>query len=172
MRWLSSSKSRLLKQLAVFFSFFGALWLKYKCKGEFETPIFVALIGAIITSYWSLSKQWLDQDQAFKDLFRDFNKRFDQLNEPLNEIVKGQFDSRTQDRIIQDYLNLCSEEYLWYKKGRIDKEVWKAWKAGILYYIDESKAIKAYFIKERLNNISYYGLFNELKLNHEDNDSR
>lgn len=172
MKWLSSPKWRLFQRAVVLTIFLIILLLKCKLKDRFETAIFASLIGALITSYWSLNKQWLEHNQAFKDLFRDFNKRFDQLNESLNEIVKGQFDSRTQERVIQDYLNLCSEEYLWYKKGRIDKDVWQAWKHGILYYINKSKPIEAYFMKESINDVSYYGLFNELKPNHKNCDSR
>ena len=34
---------------------------------------------------------------------------------------------------IRLYLDLCSEEYMLYKDGRIDKTVWKEWKEGIVY---------------------------------------
>lgn len=145
--------------MVVFFT--AVLYFYYKYK--LETAIFAALVSGIITSYWAVNKQWLDQDQAFKDLFREFNKRFDDMNESLNEILNGEADTRTQEKIIQDYLNLCSEEYLWYKKGRIDKDVWQAWKGGIDYYL-KNETFRNHFKKESSHNDSYYGLFNVLKL--------
>lgn len=114
---------------------------------------FTIVINLIIFSFnYRLSK-----DQTFRDLFREFNKRFDDLNESLNEIVDGYSDSRRDNKVIQDYLNLCSEEYLWRKKKRIEKEVWRAWEAGILDYLLKSEKIKDYFIKEEANDKSYYG---------------
>ncbi len=107
-------------------------------------------------------------DKFFKELFNEFNKRFDKMNENLNLIAAGKFvevfgSRKTKEDIIIDYLNLCSEEFYWFKKGRIDFKVWKSWKEGMLFYLrnENFKATIEYQKKERN---SYYGLYDELKL--------
>ncbi|MBK8516192.1 MAG: hypothetical protein IPL55_07840 [Saprospiraceae bacterium] len=89
------------------------------------------------------------------------------MNEALNAIVSGKADyiingkEKTKEAIIIDYLNLCAEEYLWYKKGRIDTEVWSAWKAGMIYYFKQD-AFKDDIEKQKVQKDSYYGLFEVL----------
>lgn len=124
--------------------------------------IFTLVIGllSIVINYIIFRYNYrINEDQSFRDLFREFNKRFDGLNESLNEIIGDSFDSRHEKRVIQDYLNLCSEEYLWKKKDRIPKKVWEAWQEGMLNYLNSPK-IEAYFEKERKYDKSYYGFIN------------
>jgi len=118
--------------------------------------------AAIATIYFGLIKYWVDEDLIFKSLFESFNKRFDELNKDLNAIVNGQKPvDKTEQEIVQDYLNLCSEEYYWFKKGRIPKIVWQSWLNGIGYYLS-SDIIKSYF-KEQLEwDKSYYGFLNSI----------
>lgn len=133
------------------------------------------VIGAILATGISLSfgiRQYkIENDKMFKELFQEFNKKYDKkFNDKLNEIdcqfrLNNQYTiSNREDRgLIIDYLNLCSEEYLWYSKGRIPEKVWKAWKAGMLYFLSLPPIKK--IIKEQFNQKdSYYGLFEELKL--------
>lgn len=129
---------------------------------DFVSPGITLIIGAvsIIINYLIFKhNSSISSDQAFRDLFREFNKRFDDLNESLNDIIEGRFDSRHEKKIIQDYLNLCSEEYLWKRKGRIPEEVWGAWEEGILSYLKDPK-IRAYFEAEKQYDKSYYGFIN------------
>ena len=57
---------------------------------------------------------------------------------------------------LNDYFNLCGEEYLFYRRGYIYPEVWKSWVAGMkIYYANER--IKKLWAQE-LSNQSYYGL--------------
>jgi hypothetical protein len=58
---------------------------------------------------------------------------------------------------LNDYFNLCSEEYLYYVKGFIYPEVWKAWCNG-MEYILQNVRIGTYWEKEQMNSASYYGL--------------
>lgn len=117
--------------------------------------------AAVATIYFGSIKYWIDEDLMFKSLFKEFNERFDLLNENLNNIVedkplKGE---KSSEQIIQDYLNLCAEEYYWYNKGRIPYPVWKSWSAGINSYIT-SPPIKAYFNGQLPFKSSYYGFLN------------
>ncbi len=111
---------------------------------EYMKPeIWLSVLGGYTAIYLGLLKQWMDHDKMFKELFLEFNQRFNDLNESLNAIVgKKELSSsktkeavvekeklssdKTKEAVIQDYINLCAEEYLWYKTGRIDKEVWEA----------------------------------------------
>ncbi|TSA49204.1 MAG: hypothetical protein D4R43_04235 [Sphingobacteriales bacterium] len=58
---------------------------------------------------------------------------------------------------------MCSEEYLWYDKGRIPKKVWRAWKNGMLSNLKIPQVLEIYIqeilIKE--SSESYYGLVKE-----------
>ncbi len=62
-----------------------------------------------------------------------------------------------------DYINMCAEEYLWYKKGRIPEEVWKAWKNGIDFYA-QIPSINKVFKDQYSQRDSYYGLFDEIAI--------
>lgn len=126
-----------------------------------KIEIVLGVIGLFMTLVISLNQYWIEYDKMFKELFQDFNIKFNKLNKYLNKIPIELSDNK--DDIIQKYLNLCSEEYLWYKKDRIDKEVWDAWKIGMEFYL-KNPNIKRVFNDEKKYNVSYYGLFNELKM--------
>lgn len=57
---------------------------------------------------------------------------------------------------LYDYFNLCAEEYLYFQKGYIYKEVWTAWCYGIRFFF-ESPRIRPQWQQEEETN-SYYGL--------------
>ena len=54
------------------------------------------------------------------------------------------------------YFNLCGEEYLYFKKGYIYPEVWKAWHNGMMVYYQNMRIRKLW--SEELKSDSYYGL--------------
>jgi hypothetical protein len=130
---------------------------------------FEATIGLLILYFgilYNVLTYKISADKFSKELFNEFNKRFDEMNEDLNKIIandsfinKGML---PKEKII-DYLNLCAEEYYWYKKGRIDELVWASWKKGIIFYLKDHtfKKVVDYQKKEK---DSYYGLYEELKL--------
>ncbi|KUF45107.1 hypothetical protein AS361_14865 [Myroides marinus] len=139
------------------------LWLTIYCF-ELDDKFSIALIATTITIYIGLIKQNLDDDKLFQDLFQDFNSRYDDkvndLFNKLREEVDNENNLGEQDKLLViDYLNLCSEEYLWYSKGRLLPEVWKAWEQGIIANLKIPK-VKELFDKECLNENSrksYYG---------------
>lgn len=128
---------------------------------------YVSLIpaaAAISTMYFGFIKYWIDSDLMFKSLFKEFNERFDELNENLNNIVVNQSikGERTKNQIIQDYLNLCAEEYYWFSQGRIPEPVWNSWLKGIKIYLLVPE-IKNLFKSELQYESSYYGFFSVIK---------
>ncbi len=127
----------------------------------------LAVIGGLLSFVYFIQNQQLEEARLLKELISDFNERYDSLNGELNAIVrledKGEEPGETEKDALYDYFNLCSEEYLFYRRGYIYQEVWKAWVAGMKTFFSD-KRIWNLWEKERKNG-SYYGLekFAELK---------
>ena len=93
--------------------------------------------GLIITFVYSNFNRKLSKDKMNKELFTEFNARYDKLNDSLYIIIAKyktinelENDSKLKNDLI-DYFNLCAEEYYWHKKKRIDKIIWEAWSDGM-----------------------------------------
>lgn len=101
----------------------------------------------------------LEETRLFRDLFREFNVRYDALNDSLNEIAMRDDTIALSDdeiRLLYDYFNLCAEEYYYYKVGYIPEEVWRSWRIGIKNYLDCPNVYL--LMSEELKTESYYGL--------------
>lgn len=134
----------------------------------------IEILGAILATGLSISLSLaqynIENDKMFKELFREFNNKYDcKFNNELNEIDrKFKLDdkfivSKDEDKnLIIDYLNFCAEEYLWYTKGRIPYNVWKSWRNGMLYFF-KLTPIKEIIISQSNQKESFYGLFENLK---------
>ena len=126
----------------------------------------IEIIGACLATTISISvglrSYKIEDDKMFKELFESFNRKYDlKYNDELNRI-----DNETiiqNDNLIIDYLNFCSEEYLWYTKGRIPSNVWAAWRKGILFHLNK-KPIRKILERELGQKDSYYGLFENLEI--------
>jgi hypothetical protein len=123
-----------------------------------------ATLIAIAANRINSSQERLERNKAERELFETFNARFDKLNEDLNAIRRSEplrKKRRTAEDVAQDYLNLCSEEYLWHTRGLIKDDVWKVWLRGVEYYLDTpGTAIVTVFTEEMSNAAAgYYGLF-------------
>jgi hypothetical protein len=125
----------------------------------------LAMVGALATVYVGLLNYWLQRDNVMQGLFTAFNARYDKLNDGLMAIAKGQplEPGVDPERIIVDYLNLCAEEYFWYLRGRIDKDIWRAWQFGMNEWM-KVPAIRTIAKQEAAAKDSYYGLFSVLEL--------
>jgi hypothetical protein len=123
---------------------------------------FVASLVGAFTGYLGILRQTIDDDKVFRELFITFNSRYsDETNDLLNSlrIENGKLLEDSDKLLIIDYFNLCSEEYLWFLKGRIPFNVWKAWEAGIVVNLSIS-SVKELFLNETLlkeQKTSYYG---------------
>lgn len=132
-----------------------------------------AIVLSCISISFGLRQYKIEDDRIFKDLFSDFNSKYDnKFNDKLNEIKNKCRDSNycldnEEINLVIDYLNFCSEQYLWHTKGRIDKKVWKAWKCGMAHYILDVSQIRRIADEERLSSVgeSYYGFLDELLQN-------
>ena len=119
------------------------------------------LIGSVLATglafIYFVQQQRLAETSLFKELFTEFNSRYDKLNDKL-VALRGQTKELTveQKAVLLDYFNLCAEEYLFYKEGYIYPEVWTAWCRGMLWYLEEEPFRSFWALEERTK--SYYGL--------------
>ncbi|MFT5970606.1 MAG: hypothetical protein ACI8ZO_001120 [Flavobacteriales bacterium] len=132
-----------------------------------DSTIVFGLLGVVLSFYFGSIKQTADNDKLFKELFQEFNSRYDKtFNDLINELRKDTSRelNRADENLVIDYFNLCAEEYLWRSKNRIPKKVWVAWKAGILGNLEIIQIKKLYEeqIKIKWVKESYYGLVEEL----------
>ena len=119
--------------------------------------MFLTASVSILTFNFMIQKQALDEMWLFKDLFKEFNARYDKLNAKLYRILrkKGKLANKDKD-VLYDYFNLCSEEAFMYKQGYIYPEVWKSWRNGMNIFFSNER-IRSLWEQEKKTN-SYYGL--------------
>lgn len=122
----------------------------------------MTVLSLVISSSFLLQRQKLQETKLFNDLFRNFNSRYDDLNERLLEI-RNAGDDHDSDRLedeeestLVDYFNLCAEEYLFYKRGYVPPEVWRAWREGMRFYMEDPEIRELW--KREKETESYYGL--------------
>jgi len=113
-------------------------------------------ITGIISSVYFVQKHRLEELHLFKDLFKEFNERYDNINEELNRIVASDGELSKEDKdTLFNYFNLCAEEYLYYKEGYVLLSVWKAWENGMKIFFSDQR-VGRLWDEERATN-SYYG---------------
>jgi hypothetical protein len=106
------------------------------------TAILIGSVGIIFSGL-----QWyLARIKMRKELFTEFNIRYMEMNDKLQEIhykYKGKQEieivdlSKEYEEKIIEYFNLCAEEYYWKKRVRfspLDKKIWLSWTNGMKYY--------------------------------------
>ena len=119
----------------------------------------ITWVGGVFSFVFFVQRQALEEMRLFKDLFTEFNRRYDTLNESLNRIVSKDQDSRLEPceiDVLNDYFNLCAEEYLFFQRKLIYPEVWRAWQRGMTHFY-ENRRIGEYW-REELESGSYYGM--------------
>lgn len=113
------------------------------------------LVGGFVAFLYT---QHLQQSRLFKELFTEFNQRYNQLNESLNAIRVRPEGSPLRDEdtnTLYDYFNLCAEEYLFFRAGYIDIDVWRSWCHGMQYFINDPEIRRLWEVE--LKSDSYYG---------------
>lgn len=128
------------------------------------TTLILGGSGLAITLIYNFHNRKLANDKMHKELFTEFNKRYDALNDALFEITETiqTIDELNNNRHLKsklnDFYNLCAEEYFWYKKNRIDESVWKSWQSGMNYWYQNFPIIKLGWEEEMRKNgtTTYY----------------
>lgn len=117
--------------------------------------IIAALIAGSIATKYQKGNLKISHEKMEKELFKEFNERYDKLNDKLSELnvdlditaLREDYYSDLQKSII-DYFNLCAEQYYWYKKERISKEIWNSWHSGMMYYYKSFPVVQELWEKE------------------------
>ncbi|MEE8461678.1 MAG: hypothetical protein V3S50_06105 [Acidobacteriota bacterium] len=126
---------------------------------EGSWQLLLTWLGGTFSFVYLVQKQALEELRLFKELFGEFNHRYDELNEHLNRIAardsNEKLDPADCDHL-NDYFNLCAEEYLFYKRRFIYPEVWQSWFNGMKWFYRKQR-IREYW-KSELASESYYGL--------------
>jgi len=143
----------------VTFILLAVAFILWACIPSIQTWSFLSTsIAAIFGLLYFALKQHLDETRLFKELFSEFNGRYDKLNKALYAIRNApENQPLTTEEIMSlyDYFNLCAEEYLYYRKGFIYPEVWLAWHNGMKIFCQYSRIRKLW--EEELQTNSYYG---------------
>jgi hypothetical protein len=130
--------------------------------------ISVGIVVAFISYKYNKNSTRIEQDRFSRELFMEFNRRYDKINDSLHLIslhCKNLNDLKNNPKLeskLIDFFNLCAEEYYWYKKGRIDEFLWQAWQEGMNHWyinvplIKEAweeeiklKGLKSYYINQK-----------------------
>jgi len=112
----------------------------------------IATLIAAFSIFW-LSRKYnesnkkIAEEKLEKELFKEFNERYDNLNEDLIEARDNYMYADKKDKLllsksIIDYFNLCAEEYYWREKGRISDKIWFSWRTGMIFNYKSSTLIQ------------------------------
>lgn len=136
----------------------GIVFYYYLPETKQTSELLLSLVGSVAALFHFLYLQHNSNTERFIKLFNEFNVRFDGLNDDLNRIQSlpaGMLTDPKDRQRLYDYFNLCAEEYLYFKSGYIDKEVWSYWCLGMSYFA-ANEAIHDVWVRE-LEQGSYYG---------------
>lgn len=141
------------------------------------SPLIISIAALYITWRYNLKNKELANDRMMKEIFLECNARYDSLNDIINLVLSLETDEEIEkfnklndeDNIkgvakslilykINDYFNLCAEEYYWKQKGRIDETIWFSWHRGMIDIYNKSIIIRDLWEKECAHNgyESYY----------------
>lgn len=124
--------------------------------GADRAPLGISAVGLVLGLGYFYLQQRLAETILFKQLFTEFNRRYDELNDTLTSIKPEQLPDGELKQKIVDYFNLCAEEYLYYREGYIRPDVWRTWCRGMLWYLDRKPFDDIW--AEEVKTDSYYGL--------------
>ena len=136
------------------------VFVLWACIASLQTWSFLSsATGAILGLSYFILKQHLEETRLFKELFSEFNARYDAMNERLYALCDAPDDqplTRDETMLLYDYFNLCAEEYLYFRKGYIYPEVWTAWRNGMKIFCGCPRICRLW--EKELSSGSYYGL--------------
>jgi 4-amino-4-deoxy-L-arabinose transferase-like glycosyltransferase len=109
---------------------------------ERRPELLLSGIAAIAGFTYFLYRQHLDETRLFKELFVEFNARYDKLSDGLNKVLFGPREGNLSDserKLLFSYFNLCAEEYIFYQAGYIDHHVWQSWQRGMRVFFEHPR---------------------------------
>jgi hypothetical protein len=145
----------------IFFVILLSIGLRLRFPDSIGTELLLSIIGGSLAVSYFCTQHSLEEKRFSRELFSDFNCRYDKLNEALFDIVRSTADlSPSEMKTLDDYFNLSAEEWLHYSDGVISPRIWKSWNNGMKTFYRIPK-IKKYWDSE-LASDSYYGFSSDL----------
>jgi hypothetical protein len=118
--------------------------------------ILIAFLTLVSGVFYFLNQQYIEKARFFKELFSEFNNRYDKKNNKLLAILKTKEPLIEDQKILLiDYFNLCAEEYMFHEAGYIDDRVWYAWCNGMKQFGKDPRISELW--QQELKTNSYYG---------------
>lgn len=142
----------------------GAIAAAIATSPKLEWQLVLSIVGSALSGIYFVQKQKLEEMHLFKQIFTECNTRYDSLNEQLNAIAAHSANrplSADERNILNDYFNLCAEEFLFFETGYLLPSVWESWRNGMLSFM-RTKRIRQYWELEQAS-ASYYGLALEIE---------
>jgi len=152
-------------------------------------PVIIAVVAICLTYRHHKHSRKIANDKMQMELHTKFSDEFEKLlpnllvlidsELPQNNLSYGEEQEAINTLTIRKYFNLCAEEFYWYDRGRIDKEVWNSWRNGMNDFYsmsplmqqlweDNSKngGYKAYYLNSATD------LFDLVKVSNDENVSK
>jgi hypothetical protein len=159
LKFLMNQHSLVIVLLSIPVVLVPLILLVYFKRATTDWPVALTLVVGLFTLAYTVQKQELEESKLFRELFCDFNGRYDRMDLQLNQILrendKEKALSPEQKDTLNRYFNLCAEEFLYFRKGYIDPRVWDAWIKGMAIYCQDPR-IQKLWAKE-LETDAYYG---------------
>ncbi len=138
---------------------FVAFYFLYKFEVTIDFKVTSTVLGTFLSSFYFVQKQRLEEIRLFREIFSECNQRYESINDDINIIIDGDNGSELtvkEKNCLDDYFNLCGEEFLYFKQGYIYPDVWASWLNGMKSIVDD-KRINQHWGKEKESG-SFYGL--------------
>ena len=135
-----------------------AVWILWRYSDDRDPKLLITILTTVGAFVYFLYQRHEKETELFRALFKEFNDRYDKMNNGLREInERAEKDDLTAEQLgkLDDYFNLCAEEFLYFEAGFIDPKVWKAWHNGMRVYLKNNR-IREHWRKE-FGTDSYYG---------------
>ena len=126
---------------------------------QVATTLLIGVVGLIVTGWFNKNNQKIAHQKLEKELFTEFNKRYDELNDSLMLLegistveqlksTSSLIANKSMYNILIDYFNLCAEQYYWKKNKRISAEIWTAWHQGMNDYYKKYEVLRKVWAEE------------------------
>jgi len=128
--------------------------------------VFTCVAGGSGIIYF-LQKQKLEECKLFGDYFFRFNQEYLKQSQKLDQLFERTINEPAEFLLCPEdiltlhaYFDLCSEEFFFWKLGRIHVDAWTAWRTGIKYFLSSPRILKEF--RSQMAEGSYYGLTEDI----------
>ncbi|MGL5276095.1 hypothetical protein [Myroides sp.] len=124
-----------------------------KSNPQVVVTLLIGVFTLFITFWYNRNNLKLAREKMEKELFTEFNRRYDELNDSLSMLddsmtiedlkdTPSKIENKTLYNVIVDYFNLCAEQHYWKQNKRISNKIWNAWHVGMMYYFNSFPVVR------------------------------